>query len=79
MELQFTVPTDPNALLTTQELAAWLRWKPTTAAEKRRVGGGPPFITLAATRGTRYRVGSVLEWLDRRQRRSTSDRGQEAA
>ena len=75
----FTVPKDPNALITTAELAAWMRWKRRTADDKRRTGEGPPYISLAATRGIRYRVGSVLDWLEGRQRTSTSDTGEAAA
>jgi hypothetical protein len=67
------IPQDPDALLFTAE-AAYLRGQSPRTLEKERVaGGGCPFASLG--RSVRYRRRDVLEYIERRIRRSTSDRG----
>ena len=55
----FVPPSDPRAILTTAEVAAWLRVNP---REVQRMGVPR---TLKRRKTIRYRVGEVLAWLDR--------------
>jgi hypothetical protein len=65
---------DPNELLTTKDVAAWLRnsvqWLEIQRTKKD--GYGPPFVKLAP-RMVRYRRGDVLKWLDGRVHASTAE------
>jgi hypothetical protein len=71
-----SVPTDPDALLSTEEVASIRRQSPRTIEKERLTGGGCPFIKLG--RSVRYRRQDVLEDIERRQRLSTSDSGEAA-
>jgi len=70
------IPLDPEALLFQSE-AAYLTAASTRTLEAWRLhGGGPPFISLGR-RAVRYRRRDLLEWIEGRRRRSTSDPGPE--
>jgi hypothetical protein len=65
------IPTDPKALLDTEQTAAYIRRAPQTLAKLRSVGGGPPFVKIG--RNVYYVRADLDEWLAVRRRRSTSD------
>ncbi len=73
------IPSDPDALLFTGEAAYLLGQSPRTLDEWRRSGAGPHFLRLGRVRAVRYRRRDLVEWMDGRRRRSTSDPGPEAA
>lgn len=56
--------TVPDALLTQEEVAAWLRVKPSTLKTWRTRGGGPPAVTIG--RCVRYERTAVEAWLKAR-------------
>lgn len=60
------VPTDPDALLTPQQVSALTQLEMKTLANLRWRKTGPPYVKLGAGRGApvRYRRGEVLEWLE---------------
>ena len=62
----------PNDYYRTAEIAAYLRLAPGTLANWRCKGGGPPFVK-EGNKVLRYRGIDVLEWLESRSRRTTSD------
>ena len=70
------IPADPDALFFTNEAAYLAGLSPRTLEKLRIVGGGPKFVKLG--RATRYRRRDLAEWIERRQRKSTSDLGQAA-
>ncbi|HEY3909465.1 MAG TPA: helix-turn-helix domain-containing protein [Stellaceae bacterium] len=70
------IPTDPDALLSTGEAAFLCAMSPRSLEKWRVVGGGPLFVRLG--RATRYRRRDLVEWSERRRRKSTSDRGEAA-
>lgn len=56
--------TAPDVLLTQDEVAAWLRVKPSTLKTWRTRGGGPPAVTIG--RCVRYERSAVEAWLKSR-------------
>jgi hypothetical protein len=70
------IPTDPEALLSTEEVAWIRRQSPRTIEKERLTGGGCPFVKLG--RSVRYRRQDVLDDIERRTRLSTSDAGEAA-
>ena len=65
-------PTNPDTLLTTQQLAEIFQTSPRTIEGWRVTGGGPPFLRVGG-RSVRYRWGAALEWLKPRLAQSTSE------
>lgn len=63
---------NPNDLLTTSEVAVWLRVSHQWLEILRQRGGGPPFIRQSRTR-VRYKRADVLAWLDTRKHLCTSE------
>lgn len=60
---------DDDHLLTTEELAYWLKVKPNTLAKARHDGMSDfPDYTKAGGRSVRYRVSDVRSWLKERHR-----------
>ena len=68
------IPQHPDALLHTAEAAFLLGLSPRTLETLRLRGDGPPFV-MVTKRAVRYRRQDLLEWIQARQRRSTSDDG----
>jgi hypothetical protein len=68
------IPLDPEALLFQSEAAYLIAASTRTLEAWRLHGGGPPFIGLGR-RAVRYRRRDLLEWIEARRRRSTSDPG----
>ena len=62
---------DPDDLLNTKQVAAWLGNSPITLEIWRSKGKGPPFIRLSP-RMIKYRRGDVLAWLISRRCASTA-------
>lgn len=62
----FTIPTDPEALLTPEQVSAWVQLNTQTLANMRWRGVGPAYIKLGADRrsAVRYRRSAVAQWLD---------------
>jgi predicted DNA-binding transcriptional regulator AlpA len=71
------IPLDPDALLFQSEAAYLTGTSGRTLEAWRLHGGGPPFIALGR-RAVRYRRRDLLEWIEARRRRSTSDPGSAA-
>jgi predicted DNA-binding transcriptional regulator AlpA len=67
-----------NILRTTAEAAKYLALASSTLEKFRIRGAGPKFVRLGS-RAIRYRIEDLDLWLARCERRSTSDRGGEAA
>lgn len=65
---------DPEQLLLTKEAAAVLRMTPRALENWRRQGNGPPYIRISH-RCVRYRVGTLIEWIQAHAHRSTSEPG----
>lgn len=65
---------DANELLKPPEAAAALKLSVRTLEAFRLRGGGPVFLALSR-RAVRYRRSDIDEWLESRQRKSTSDPG----
>lgn len=65
---------DPNRLLTEREVADRLQMAASSLRNWRTQGRGPKWLALSR-RAVRYRAADVEEWLEARQRRSTSDAG----
>ena len=63
---------DPNELLTTKEMAAWLKVSPQWLEIGRSKGYGPPFERIGP-RCIRYRPGLTIKWLDERTHRCTAE------
>lgn len=68
------IPADPDALLFQAEAAYLTGCSGRTLEAWRLHGGGPPYIVIGK-RSVRYRRGDLIEWMDARRRRSTSDPG----
>ncbi|RIJ27715.1 helix-turn-helix transcriptional regulator [Henriciella algicola] len=68
------LPTDPNQLLGESQAANYLAVSPRTLRNWRTRGGGPKFVKVSA-RCIRYRLKDLVDWTDKRTRRSTSDMG----
>ena len=68
------IPGDPDALLLQIEAAYLAALSPRTLEALRVKGGGPAYIALGR-RTVRYRRRDLLQWIEERQRRSTSDPG----
>jgi hypothetical protein len=68
------IPLDPDALLFQSEAAYLTGTSGRTLEAWRLHGGGPPFIALGR-RAVRYRRRDLMDWIDARRRRSTSDPG----
>ncbi|QYI99719.1 helix-turn-helix domain-containing protein [Thalassovita mediterranea] len=68
------LPTDPNQLLGESQAANYLAVSPRTLRNWRTRGGGPKFVKVSA-RCIRYRLKDLVDWADKRTRRSTSDMG----
>lgn len=62
----------PNDLLTTAEVAVWLRVSHQWLEILRQRGDGPPFIRQSRTR-VRYKRADVLAWLETRKHLCTSE------
>lgn len=62
--------TDPHRLMTTQELAEFLKVSPSYLNKDRLTGRGIPFVKIGAS--VRYRLSDVLRFTEGRVRRSTS-------
>lgn len=62
----------PDAYYLAAEVAAYMRVSPATLEYWRRVGGGPAYVRLK-NRQIRYQGSDVLQWLEARRRRTTSD------
>ncbi len=62
---------NPDDLLTTKQVAAWLGMGAVTLEIWRCRGEGPPFIKLTP-RMVRYQRGGVLNWLAQREHASTA-------
>lgn len=60
-------------LLNTRQAAEALGVCPRTLEGFRTRGGGPAYVKIG--RATRYRSQDILDWLESRVRRSTSDAG----
>lgn len=80
------IPLDPDALLFEAEAAYLTAMSPRTLQALRQAGGGPEFIHIgkgAASRehrgGVRYQRRTLLDWIDKRRRKSTSDPGPNVA
>lgn len=65
---------DPDQLLDEAGAAKHLAVSPRTLRNWRTRGGGPKFVKIS-DRCIRYRLRDLLEWLEKRTRRSTSDLG----
>jgi predicted DNA-binding transcriptional regulator AlpA len=63
---------DPEASMTTAELAAWLGVSRVWLEQQRWKGQGPPWVRLSPGL-IRYRRDEVLAWLDARSHRSTAE------
>jgi len=63
---------DSTSLLSTEQLAHLLGYSKQWLEIGRHKGYGPPFRRLG-TRRIRYMVGDVLDWLEDRKHRSTSE------
>jgi hypothetical protein len=66
-----------GAVLRPPEAAEYCGLAPQTMSKMRLSGHGPPFIQLTKRR-VGYRIADLVAWLGQRQRRSTSDPGQQA-
>jgi hypothetical protein len=66
------IPSDPDALLFTEEAAHLRGQSPRTLEKERVAGGGCPFVLLG--RSVRYRRRDVLDHIERQIRLSTSHR-----
>lgn len=60
-----TIPTDPDALLTTEQVGAWLQLDMQTLSNMRWKKRGPVFLKLGGgrTAPVRYRRRDVESWL----------------
>lgn len=56
-----TIPTQPNALLDTEQAAEYLRVQVQTLANWRMIGRGPAFVRVG--RLIRYRLSTIDAWL----------------
>jgi hypothetical protein len=65
-------------LLTEREAAEAIGLTPRFLTERRRLGGGPPFVRISA-RCIRYRPEDIQHWARERIRTSTSDHSGAAA
>ena len=63
---------DPDELLTTKEMAAWLGVSEQWLEIGRSKRYGPPFIRMGP-RMIRYRRGTGIHWLEERTHRSTAE------
>jgi predicted DNA-binding transcriptional regulator AlpA len=70
------IPLDADALLYEIEVAYLTGQSQRTLQAQRQKGGGPEFVKIGKA-GVRYQRCRVLEWIDARRRRSTSDPGPE--
>ena len=68
----------PPSLLRPQQAAALLGLSVQTLAKYRLTGDGPPFVKVGP-RVVAYRLDALEAWIVSRTRRSTSDRGEDAA
>ena len=66
---RLTLPPPPDAILTRQDVAAWLQVRPRQVERL-----GVPFFDLGL-KTKRYRAGDVLEWLERQRRPRRVDNG----
>ncbi len=73
------IPQDPDAALYETEAAHLAGPSVRTLQALRLRGGGPVFFYAGSKRAVRYRRRDVLEWIEQRIRRSTSDPGPVAA
>ncbi len=69
------IPQDPEAALFELEVSHLAGPSVRTLQALRLRGGGPPFFYAGSRRAVRYKRRHVLEWIERRIRRSTSDPG----
>lgn len=62
----FTIPSDPDALLTPEQVSAWVQYDTRSLANMRWRGVGPAYIKLGAGRSApiRYRRSAITQWLD---------------
>lgn len=61
-----TIPSDPDALLTPEQVSTWAQLDTKTLANMRWRRVGPAYIKLGAGRSApvRYRRSAVTQWLD---------------
>lgn len=64
----------PDQLLSTEELERYTGLSKRFWEARRISGDGPPYISISK-RAVRYRWGDVWDWLQKRRRNNTSDRG----
>jgi predicted DNA-binding transcriptional regulator AlpA len=68
---------DSDDLLTTKDMARWLRVSTQWLHRARAAGYGPPYERIGP-HCIRYRRSKVLSWLDARSRRSTAEYARKA-
>ena len=61
-------------LVDTPRAAEILHLTPRALEERRRRGGGPPYVRLSAT-CVRYRLSDLEDWIEWRVRQSTAEEG----
>jgi predicted DNA-binding transcriptional regulator AlpA len=66
------MPTEPEELWTTQQVAAFLQLSERTLEESRTTGNGPLFVKLSR-KAVRYRPADVHNWIASRVRKSTAE------
>lgn len=71
------IPEHPDALLYPAEAAFLLGLSVRTLEQARLKGGGVPFVSLSR-RAVRYRRRDIIEFIEARVRKSTSDPGQDS-
>ncbi len=71
------LPKNPDALLFPVEAAFLLGLSVRTLEQARFKGGGVPFVSLGR-RAVRYRRRDIVEFIEARLRKSTSDPGQDS-
>ena len=59
-ETQISTFRDPEKIVSTEEVAAYLGLAPITLAKMRTTGGGPRYLKLG--RAVRYRMADVQQW-----------------
>ena len=63
---------DLDELLTEQDAARFLKFKPRALQAWRQRGGGPHFVRISS-RAVRYRRRDIVTWIESRIRSSTAD------
>ena len=71
IEKTFTIPVG-EALLTTEQAAAWAKMTPRFFEARRVRGDGPDYVRISA-RAVRYRLSDLISWAQARVKSSTSE------